>query len=214
MTALPLATAALAAVFAFVVLRQYARRRQTTQLLWGAGLAMFAIAAFAGYLARSGGVTETAYRLFYVFGAVLNVAWLGLGTLYLLVRRPLANVALVLVVGLSVVAAYAVVATPIDLRAAADSGRGFPDGSLPRVLAAVGSGLGSLVLIGGALWSAWAFLQRRRNGRRAVANVIIAAGVLVVAAGGTVTFTGASGILELTNLVGLAVMFAGFLLIA
>ena len=32
------------------------------------------------------------------------------------------------------------------------------------------------------------------------------------AAGGTVTFTGASGILELTNLVGVSVMFAGFVL--
>jgi hypothetical protein len=34
--------------------------------------------------------------------------------------------------------------------------------------------------------------------------------VLIAAAGGTVTFTGASGILELTNLVGVSVMFAGF----
>jgi hypothetical protein len=33
-----------------------------------------------------------------------------------------------------------------------------------------------------------------------------------VAAGGTVTFTGASGVLELANLVGVAVMFAGFFL--
>ena len=96
---------------------------------------------------------------------------------------------------------------------AADSGRGFPNGSLARILAGVGSGLGSIVLIGGALWSAWIFLRRRRNGRRALANVIIAIGVLIVAAGGTATFTGASGVLEAANLVGLSVMFAGFLLI-
>jgi len=69
------------------------------------------------------------------------------------------------------------------------------------------------VLIGGALWSAWIFLRKRHNGRRAIANVIIAVGVLIVAAGGTATFTGASGVLELANLAGLAVMFAGFLLI-
>ena len=213
MAFLPLVTAVVAAIFAVVVLRQYAGHRKTYQLMWAAGFAMFAIAAFAGFLARSGSMTDTAYRLFYLFGAILNVAWLSLGTLYLLARRRWADLALVGVVGLSVLAAYAVVSVPVDLTAAADSGRGFPNGSLARILAGVGSGLGSIVLIGGALWSAWIFLQRRRNGRRAIANVIIAVGVVIVAAGGTATFTGASGVLELANLVGLAVMFAGFLLI-
>ena len=68
------------------------------------------------------------------------------------------------------------------------------------------------MLIGGALWSAWQFASKRHNGRRALSNVIIALGVIIVAVGGTVTFTGANGILEYTNLAGLAVMFAGFLL--
>ncbi|HJW48139.1 MAG TPA: hypothetical protein VJ726_01845, partial [Candidatus Limnocylindria bacterium] len=86
------------------------------------------------------------------------------------------------------------------------------DGSLPRILAGIGSGVGSVVLIGGALWSAWVFLRRRDNGRRAAANVIIATGVFIAAAGGTVAFTGASGVLELTNLLGISVMFVGFLL--
>jgi drug/metabolite transporter (DMT)-like permease len=63
------------------------------------------------------------------------------------------------------------------------------------------------------LWSAWIFLRKRHNGRRALANVVIAVGVLIVAAGGTAAFTGLGGVLEYTNLLGLAVMFAGFLLI-
>ena len=213
MVALPAITAIVALVFAVVVVRQYREHRKTYQLMWAAGFAMFAVAAFAGYLARSSATTEIEYRLFYLFGAILNVAWLSLGTLYLLARRRWADVALVAVSILSVLAAYAVVSVPVDLTAAADSGRGFPNGSLARVLAGVGSGLGSIVLIGGALWSAWIFFQRRRNGRRAVANVIIALGVLIVAVGGTATFTGASGVLEAANLVGLSVMFAGFLLI-
>ncbi|MDQ2951713.1 MAG: hypothetical protein M3R54_05570, partial [Chloroflexota bacterium] len=94
-----------------------------------------------------------------------------------------------------------------------DTGKGFPDGSLPRILAAIGSGVGSLVLIGGALWSAFVFLRRRHNGRRALSNIVIAVGVLIVAAGGTVAFTGTSGILEATNLIGVSVMFVGFLLV-
>ena len=213
MTLVPLITALVAAAFAAVVLRQYRGHRKTYQLMWAAGFTMFALAALAGYLARSGGATETEYRLFYLFGAILNVAWLALGTLYLLAPRRVADLSLVAVVLLSLAAGYAVVSAPVDLGAVADGRPAYPDGSLARILAGVGSGVGSLVLIGGALWSAWIFLRRRHNGRRALANVIIAAGVVIVAIGGTAAFTGRGGLLELTNLIGLAVMFAGFLLI-
>jgi len=205
--------AAVSALFAAVVLRQYLRQHKPYQLMWAIGLLLFSVAAAAGALARSNGVNATEYRVFYLFGAILNVAWLALGTVYLLAARRWATGALLAVIGLSLVAGYAVFTAPVDLAAAVDSGRGFNDAPLPRILAGIGSGVGSIVLIGGALWSAWVFLRRGHNGRRAVANSIIAVGVFIVAAGGTATFTGASGILELTNLVGISVMFAGFLLV-
>lgn len=213
MAVLPAITAIVAAVFCLVVLRQYGGHRRTYQLMWAIGFAMFTIAALAGYLAQSGGATEAEYRVFYLFGAILNVAWLALGTMYLLAPRRWADVALAAVVLLSLAAAYAVVVPAIDLDAARAGRPAYPNGSLARILAGIGSGVGSVVLIGGALWSAWIFMRKRHNGRRALANVIIAVGVIVVALGGTAAFTGASGILEVTNLVGLAVMFAGFLLI-
>jgi len=205
--------AAVSALFAAVVLRQYLGQRKPYQLMWAIGLLLFSVAAAAGALARSNGVNATEYRVFYLFGAILNVAWLALGTVYLLAGRRWATGSLFAVVALSLIATYTVFSAPVDLAAAIDSGRGFQDVPLPRILAGVGSGVGSVVLIGGALWSAWVFLRRGRNGRRAIANVVIALGVLIVAAGGTATFTGGSGILELTNLVGICVMFAGFLLV-
>lgn len=208
---LPLVTALVAAAFAVAVLLRYMRRRRPSHLAWAIGLSLFAVAALCGFLARSGGATETEYRLFYLFGAIANVAWLALGTVFIVAPRY-GRVALAAVLGLTALAAYAVFATPVDLAVAVDTGRGFPDGSLPRILAAIGSGGGSIVLIGGALWSAWVFLRRRAQGRRALANVIIAVGVFIAAAGGTVAFTGASGVLELTNLLGVSVMFVGFLL--
>lgn len=204
---------AVSAVFALAVWLQYRRKRQPYQLAWSIGLAMFAIASAAGVAARSGAPTETEYRFFYLFGAILNVAWLAVGTLYLMVRRPVADAVMLLVVFFSLFSAVAVFSSAVDLTAALDTGRGFHDAPLPRILAGLGSGLGSIVLFGGALRSAWVFLRRRRNGRRAIANIVIAVGVLIVAAGGTATFTGASGLVDITNLVGVSVMFAGFLLI-
>jgi hypothetical protein len=208
---LPLITTFVSSAFAVAVVLRYMRKRRPSHLAWAIGLLLFAVAAFNGFLARSGGATETEYRLFYLFGAIANVAWLALGTVFIVAPRY-GRAALGFVLALTALAAYAVFSTPVDIAVAVDTGRGFPDGSLPRILAAIGSGLGSLVLIGGALWSAWAFLRRRDQGRRALANVVIAAGVFIAAAGGTVAFTGASGILELTNLIGVSVMFVGFLL--
>lgn len=208
---IPLVTTLVSGAFAVAVAVRYARKRRPALLAWAIGLSLFAVAAFMGFLARTGGPTEAEYRLFYLFGAVANVAWLALGTI-LIVAPRYGRAALAAVVALSAAAVFAVFATPVDLQVAVDTGRGFPDGSLPRILAGIGSGLGSLVLIGGALWSAWVFLRRRDQGRRALANTIIAIGVFIAAAGGTVAFTGASGVLEFTNLVGVSVMFVGFLL--
>ena len=206
---LPFITAVVSAVFAIVVAMR--SKGRPALVMWAIGFAMFALAALAGALARSGTEPETMYRVFYLFGGILNVTWLGLGTMFLLAPRT-GRASLVAVLLFSLVAAYATFTTAVNLQVALDSGRGYPDGSLPRILAGIGSGLGSVVLIGGALWSGWIFLRRRHNGKRALANAIIAVGVLIVAAGGTVTFTGANGVLETTNLVGLVVMFAGFLL--
>jgi hypothetical protein len=208
---IPFLTAAVAAAFTIAVGLRFVRSRRIALLAWAIGLAMFTVAALAGALAQGGGATETEYRLFYLFGGILNVAWLALGTVIIVAPR-FTITALALVVLLTFVSIVAVFMSPVNLQVALNTGRGFADGSLPRILAAVGSGVGSLVLIGGALWSAWQFATKRRNGRRALSNVVIAIGVIIVAAGGTVTFTGANGILEYTNLAGLAVMFAGFVL--
>jgi hypothetical protein len=205
-------SALVSAVFAAVMGTRFASRRRPHQLAWTIGLAMFAAAAVAGALARSAGATETEYRVFYLFGAILNVAWLALGTLYLLAPR-IARWAVWVVLGLSVIAALAVFTSPVDLTAAVDTGKGFAESPLPRLLAAIGSGVGSVVLVGGALWSAWVFLRRRHEGRRALGNVIIAVGVLVAAAGGTAAFTGASGVVEWTNFAGVTLIFIGFLLV-
>jgi hypothetical protein len=205
-------SAIVSAVFAVVMGTRYLSRRRPHQLAWTVGLAMFAAAALAGVLARVGGATEWEYRAFYLFGAILSVAWLALGTLFLLAPR-VARWALWGVLALSVIAAIAVFVSPVNLSAAADTGLGFDQAPLPRILAGIGSGIGSVILIGGALWSAWVFLRRRHEGRRALGNVIIAVGVLVAAAGGTAAFTGASGVVEWTNFAGVTLIFIGFLLV-
>jgi hypothetical protein len=84
---LPAVAAAASAAFAVAVLRQYAARHRPHQLAWGIALSMFAVASLALTAGVAAGWSPLTFKLYYLFGAVLNVPWLALGTVELLARR-------------------------------------------------------------------------------------------------------------------------------
>ena len=72
--------------FMVSVFERYLARRNPAFLFWGIGLAMFGAGSFAeAYLALAW--NKWVFFIWYLFGAALNAAWLGQGTLYLLVRK-------------------------------------------------------------------------------------------------------------------------------
>ncbi len=155
-----------------------------------AGMAMFALAAWALFSALTWGWNGFNYRLFFLFGAVLNIPFLALGSVFLSVGRTAGHIMAVGLFGYSAMATTLVAVTPFarPLPAGGIPSDIFPSiaeaGFGPRLLAAVGGGMGSVILITAALWGAVRFA--RSNPRRAVANLVITAGVLAAAAGGTI----------------------------
>jgi hypothetical protein len=84
---------------------------------------------------------------------------------------------------------------------------------LPRALAGIGSGLGALVVFGGALWSAIRFARKRSEGMGALAggNALIAFGTLVLASGGLLQgVVGQDESFVISLAVGISVIYAGF----
>ena len=72
--------------FTVWVFERFAARRNPAFLFWGIGLAMFGAGSFAeAYLSLAW--NKWVFFVWYLFGAALNAAWLGHGTLYLLVHR-------------------------------------------------------------------------------------------------------------------------------
>ena len=82
------------------------------------------------------------------------------------------------------------------------------------MLAAVGSGVGATVIVVGAIVSAVRFARARDvpgHGRRALANVLIALGTLVLSSGGLIQgVAGKDEAFVLTLAVGISVIYAGF----
>jgi hypothetical protein len=83
---LPAATAILALVFSAALLDQWRERRRGFQLIWAVGMLLYGIGSGAEALAAAGGWGDPLYRAWYLAGAVLTPAWLGLGTAFLLGR--------------------------------------------------------------------------------------------------------------------------------
>jgi hypothetical protein len=209
-TALAAAAGLVALAFALSTLDRWELRRRPHELAWSVALFMFAAGAFALWAGAATGWHPFVFRLFYLFGAILNVPFLALGTIFLLAGRRAGERAAALVALASAFAAGVVLVAPMHGRIRPQE---LPQGSdvfgaLPRVLAAVASAGGALVVFGGAVYSAWRF----RRGRMVWANALIAAGTLVLSAGGVLNSVfDAMTAFAVTLVVGIAVIYAGFL---
>jgi hypothetical protein len=215
-----------AAAFAISTFDRWLRRRAPHDGAWSVSLALFAIGSFALWWAESRGWSMASFRVFYAAGAILNVPWLALGTVYLLAGQRIGNRVRTSLILLSGMAFGIVLVAPAD---AISDPTEMPKGSelfgaAPRIFAAVGSGVAALVIIGGAIWSI-ARVARRRvpamagrvrridNPRRhAVANGLIALGTVVLSMSGTLAGRlGEDTAFAVTLLTGVVVLFGGFL---
>jgi hypothetical protein len=90
---LPLATCAVSLVFAALVLEQWWQRRRAFQAIWGVGLLWYAISSGTQFAGAAFGWTPALYRGWYLFGALLVAAYLGMGTVSLLSRTGFSHFA-------------------------------------------------------------------------------------------------------------------------
>ena len=163
------------------------------------------------------GWTSAEFRVYWTFGAVLNVPFLAQGELDLLVRSAVAR--WILYVVLAFVTAYTIArvrTAGIDTSALEERlpsgkevfGDGTPAHRLPQLISIPAY----LVLLGGAVWSAWKMRGRSELRDRFWGTVLIAVGATVIAGFGSAF--AALGLLvpfSVALLVGISVMFWGFL---
>ncbi|HAH64920.1 MAG TPA: hypothetical protein DCL72_05455, partial [Rhizobiales bacterium] len=153
MFVIPLIAGAVGGAFAAVVAGQYLRRRKPYQAVWALALGMFAAAALFETAGVAFGWLDATYKGYYLFGGLLNVGWLGLGSLLLLTSPRVGRIAIVVMVVVSVIALVAVIFahTNHELLKSQVPARGAID--VPAVLPLITNLGGSLLLIGGAAWS-------------------------------------------------------------
>lgn len=209
---IPLVAGLVGVVFGALVVRQFLQRRRPHQAAWGFALLLFGFAAWFEAAGIYGGWTPAEYRGYYLFGAILNVGWLGMGSIYIL-NRQAGNIAAAVMALVTVAAIPSVLVAPIDthLLAAQVPARGAI-GSPATIFPIFTNIAGSLALIGGAAWAAWQGWRQRRNASRVIGMVLIAGGAFIIA--GTHSFAqvrGAYAVQPVGEALGIVVMFVGYL---
>ncbi|HET6781744.1 MAG TPA: hypothetical protein VFH67_06585 [bacterium] len=216
---LPMASAVIIVVFAALVFRRYLQRGGAHLLLWGIGLSMFGV----GSLTEAYSTVAwhpSVFRLWYLTGAILNAAWLGHGTVFLLSRRRRTARALLalLIVG-SMIATWLIFTTPLNAARfnsqetlSAQYREILPLGAPVRRLTPIFNIYGLLTLVGGALYSAWLLWRKEIVPNRVLGNLLIAVGALALGFASVLVRLGLGDFLYVAEMIAAIFMFGGFLL--
>jgi len=220
MNYIPIFSTIVTFIFAAAVLGRYRKRKGAHLLLWGVGLVLYGLGTLTEVLLL---VTFNAVilKVWYLSGAMLTAAWLGQGTIHLLIRkRGVAPTLTVILAAVSLVAAVLVFTAPLT-SAAGNFDVRLPvseqykeiltRGGLMIALTIILNIYGTLGLVGGALYSAFMFWRKKVLANRMVGNILIAAGAMLPAMAGTFVKAGLVDWLYISEFLGAVVMYAGFI---
>lgn len=210
---IPIVTTIVALAFAGAVHRRYRERGGMHLLWWSIGLATYAIGAGTESLTTLLGWHESVFRAWYITGALMGGAPLAQGSVYLHLSRRTADRLTIALVSVIVLGGVCVVLSPIDYSLVEHF---RPSGRVlvwhwVRLISPFVNLYALVFLAGGAVASAVHFARTRGPVERVIGNACIAVGAVLPGIGGTFTRFGHTEVLYVTELLGLLLIYVGYL---
>jgi hypothetical protein len=217
---LPIFSTIISFAFAIAVFNRFRVRHGAHLLLWSIGLLLYGIGTLTEVISLFT-FNAIALKLWYLSGAMLTAAWLGQGTINLLVRKrgiaPTLNIILAVI---SLLALVLVLTAPITSAAATYNTAEPLSAQYKDILTRSGvmvlltillNTYGTFTLVGGAIYSAYIFWRKHILFNRMIGNILIAAGAILPAIGGSFIRMGLPDFLYLSEFLGAILMYIGFL---
>jgi hypothetical protein len=216
----PLVATLISAAFAITLWVQYRAKPRPYLLVWSVALGVYAVAALTEVIGAAAGWNPFLYRLYYFFGGITVVGILALGSVYLLAPRfgRTALAALLTLAGIGLVGILGA-----SLQVGLLDTHQVPSADVIKLqhgvfnvaailMAAILNIVGTVILIGGAVWSFIAMFLRGAPPSRLVGNILIAGGAFIVAGASTLfRVFHVYDLFYVGQAIGVLVMFGGFL---
>ncbi len=219
MTFFPYLSTIVTFVFAGAVFNRYRQRGGMHLLFWSLGLVFYGLGTLSEVI-LSLTFSVPVLKLWYLTGAMLTAAWLGMGTVFLLIRKGNAAknltwvLAAVSLLALGLVAAAPALSASYDVSApASEQYRDILSrNGLVIFLTILLNIYGTITMVGGAIYSAFLFWRKKVLANRMFGNILIAAGALAPAMAGSFVKAGLVDVLYVSEFVGAVLMYSGFVL--
>lgn len=201
---------AFASIFAADLWADYKNRPRPHIASYAAGMTLFAVATWALFWGVTFGWTGFVYRTFFLFGAVLNIPLLALGSMFLVVGRRSGHVMTLAIGAIAAISTTLTTTVPFarDLPQGGIPHDMFESGFGPRLFAIIGGATGSLILVLLALVSLFRFW--RKNRALVLGNALIVLGTVAAAWGGTGLALGEAGGFAVSLLLAVSFIWAGY----
>lgn len=205
-------------LFAVAVLQRYLTKGGPHLLFWGIGLVFYGLGTLTEVLLGFS-YHPLVLKIWYLSGAMLTAAWLGQGTVYLLVRKAgVANFLSILLLVLSLFALELTLSAPLTGRVydlslpVSTQYKQIMIRTAPIILMTILLNIyGTIMLVGGAIYSGFLFWRKKVLLNRVLGNLLIAGGALMPAMAGSLVKAGLVDWLYVSELAGVILMYVGFL---
>jgi len=216
----PLVATLISAAFAVTLWMQYRAKPRPYLLAWSVALGVYALAALTEVIGAAAGWNPLLYRLYYFFGGITVVGILALGSVYLLAPR-FGRTALAALLTLAAIGLVGILGASLQV-GLLDTHQ-VPSADVIKLqhgvfnvaailMAAILNIVGSVILIGGAVWSFFSMLLRGAPPSRLAGNILIAGGAFIVAGASTLfRLFHVYDLFYVGQAIGVLVMFGGFL---
>jgi hypothetical protein len=210
---IPILTTILSAGFFVILYNHWKSKNKPSYLFWWMiGVLCYGLGTLTESIVGIFQWSESVFKSWYILGALLGGFPLAQGSVYLIFQKRTANIMMVVVVTIIVIASILVLLSPIDYSLVEPTrltGKVLIWKNV-RLITPFVNIYAFIFLVGGASYSAYLYSKDHQFKSRFIGNVFIAIGGLLPGIGGSFTKFGYTEVLYVTELLGIMLIYAGY----
>ncbi len=212
---IPISTTLFCVYFFYVIYNHWRSKPEALYLLWWTiGVVTYAAGTTVESLHTIFGWNPVLFKTWYIAGAFLGGVPLAQGTIYLLMKKKTAHIMTSVLVVVLIISSILVILSPLDESVVTEKLNGnVLEWSFIRLITPFVNIYAVIFLVGGAFYSAFKYFGNNEFKGRFWGNVLIAVGGILPGIGGTATKFGYTYVLYVTELLGILLIFWGYMII-